>query len=161
MSNRVSDDIVDVIAEKWEGSAGQLYVHAQAMARELQSLRRSGTEAVAWRIEFDDGRYRVTVARAVMEREREVKGVRIIPLYASPGKGSDVGVKELVWPDGEPKSRFKAMSGLVEYTIARSGEGSYWWGASTEPWGGQCSTLDEAKAAAQADYETRIRSTLK
>ncbi len=97
-------------------------------------------------------------------------------LTALPNTGDGVGVRELEWPEGEPKTRLRCRAtGPYCYTIVRAGENVYRWActdvwvrADAAPaghspdgrWSEICTTLDEAKAAAQADYETRIRSVL-
>ena len=83
-------------------------------------------------------------------------------------------VRVLEWPDRDPKTRLTCKpTGPYCYTIVRAGEGVYRW-ACTDVWihtdaapmghspdgrwSDVCRTLDEAKAAAQADYEKRVLS---
>lgn len=73
-------------------------------------------------------------------------------------------VKTLEWPNECPKGRRVAGKGLLEYCIAHYGgdvgDPVYRWAAPSSSWSEPLYTFEAAKAAAQADFESRIRSTL-
>lgn len=79
---------------------------------------------------------------------------------------TDVEVKKLEWPPQCPRGqRVHNRPALVEYTIAHYGGDSgsdtvYRWASIKAAWSGALDSYDEAKAAAQADFEQRIRSAL-
>lgn len=71
-------------------------------------------------------------------------------------QAAEVAIKPLAWRDGDGAYAFSEIT-QKNYSIAFE-EGKYWaaWDARLRPF----DTLDAAKAAAQSDYETRIRSAL-
>lgn len=77
--------------------------------------------------------------------------------YRSSDKGEVV--KPLEWGEWSQGGFIANMNGLLEYSIAR---GQVHWRVyvGKHHYLGAFDTLEEAKAAAQADYETRIRSAL-
>lgn len=93
--------------------------------------------------------------------------VSIAPLFAhpAPSTGEVVKVKPLKWPETITRGhRIKSMGGLVQYTIAHYGSTGlpalFRWAGPGDSWSEALRTYEEAQAAAQADYEARIRSAL-
>ena len=96
---------------------------------------------------------------------------RVLTAALDTGKveGVAVKVKPLRWEEGEG-DRLRARIGDREYLLNLTSDGETWAGSTRVysecnlTWGNiqNCSfvTLEEAKAAAQADYERRILSTL-
>ena len=79
--------------------------------------------------------------------------------------GDAVAVKPLEWPPRCPLGqRVHNRPALVNYTIAHYGgdvgEPVYRWAEAHSPWSEPLQSYEAAKAAAQADYERRIRSAL-
>ncbi|NTE87258.1 hypothetical protein [Agrobacterium rubi] len=91
-------------------------------------------------------------------------GVREVRnLYAQPPQiAPAVAVRALEWDDrGETiRDRFKAPSILGDYYVAREKSGLFSWRTYLLHGSIIVGNADEAKAAAQADYEARIRSAL-
>jgi hypothetical protein len=74
-----------------------------------------------------------------------------------------VSVKPLVWShrNDQPAYEVCADCPFGRYAISPAGEHGYGWKQPRQNvWSGFLPTCDEAKAAAQADYEARIRSAL-
>jgi hypothetical protein len=74
-----------------------------------------------------------------------------------------VKVKPLVWShrNDQPAYEVCADCPFGRYAIAPAGEYGYGWKQPRQNvWSGYLPTCDEAKAAAQQDYEARIRSAL-
>ncbi|WP_338633838.1 hypothetical protein [Afipia carboxidovorans] len=76
-----------------------------------------------------------------------------------------VTVKPLEWPPRCPRGqRVHNRPALVNYTVAHYGgdvgDAIYRWAEAHSPWSDPLPTYEAAKAAAQADYEQRIRSAL-
>jgi hypothetical protein len=95
--------------------------------------------------DFTRDEYLMAAELLELRSKREVEGER---------------VKALIWPKPvSPGSRITSGGGLLMYTIRQLPEGCRWYrteeGPMSEPM-----DLDAAKAAAQADYEQRIRSAL-
>jgi len=80
-------------------------------------------------------------------------------LRSFPGWRTDV--KPLEWPATCRLGRRVHTDGsnLATYTIAHYGS-IYRWASDMGSWSDPLATYDEAKAAAQADFESRIRSAL-
>lgn len=79
--------------------------------------------------------------------------------------GIGVKVRELEWPPRCPRGqRVHNRPALVNYTVAHYGgdvgDAIYRWAEAHSPWSDPLPTYETAKAAAQADYETRILSAL-
>lgn len=81
----------------------------------------------------------------------------IIPLYAhpAPAESAQVKVKPLEWQLFDNGDAY-AASAITTYFAKKDGT----WGVRNGSFNGAGENLDEAKAAAQADYESRIRATL-
>lgn len=131
---------------------------------ELQSLRSASGEVVAWRRPVFKGfESRVTEWKETAD-QWEADGFPVTPLYAHPVQG--VGVKPLEWQlIGPVGSDLLAETVIGEYTINRdnlSAGGAYnlWVAGADDDTFADYATLAEAKDAAQADFNTRIRSAL-
>lgn len=79
--------------------------------------------------------------------------------------GVGVKLKPLEWPPRCPRGqRVHNRPALVNYTVAHYGgdvgDAIYRWAEAHSPWSDPLPTYEAAKAAAQADYEQRIRSAL-
>lgn len=113
-------------------------------------------EPVAWRYRSDgkaiwnycEGSYPRGVGAEIVQ-----------PLYASP-PSAGVKVKPLEWQACQNDIHHANPDWLFcGYVIARTGERVTWRPSESDEWR-ESASLDEAKAAAQADYEARIRASL-
>ncbi len=87
---------------------------------------------------------------------------RSFPVYDRPQRPApSVAVKALDW---EANGEGWRGCGSIIYDVYPVAEGEGWWAALSMagylPFRERCKSPEEAKAAAQADYETRIRSAL-
>ncbi|MGQ3080640.1 MULTISPECIES: hypothetical protein [Rhizobium/Agrobacterium group] len=84
-------------------------------------------------------------------------------LYAEPQPAPSVAVKDLEWSprNDQPQYEVCADTPFGRYKTSNKGEYGFGWMQPRQTvWSGFLPTLEEAKAAAQADYEARIRSAL-
>lgn len=137
---------------------------AQAMAEKLEAAL-SAAEPVAWVYEDElPGNYPYDA----MFPYSKVDGVRLFPIFGPLQPAPSVAVKALEWDEfsTELKRHFQSNTILGQYQIAYLGEFECWQLYSPQKsstWKENFSrhkSSDEAKAGAQADYESRIRSAL-
>lgn len=120
--------------------------------------------AVAWTTAEELERLEHSQTRGLYELGRVksfIHGFRAIPLYlTSPINPvpAGVGVKKLEWIN-EDQRWAEAPSLVGLYRIGVGDDGVYWFLSGTQK-RHRCESISAAKAAAQADYETRIRSAL-
>lgn len=96
---------------------------------------------------------------------RNVIGYRVYDPNSvfAPQPAPSVAVKELEWSprNDQPQYEVCADTPFGRYKTSNKGEYGFGWMQPRQTvWSGFLPTLEEAKAAAQADYEARIRSAL-
>lgn len=75
-------------------------------------------------------------------------------------KAAGIAVKPLEWVERPWAARQWAASSVAGDYFAGESDGKFYWNKLMEPGNGVAS-IKEAQAAAQADYEQRIRSALR
>jgi Lar family restriction alleviation protein len=85
-------------------------------------------------------------------------------LTAAPQPAPAVGIKPLEWPAECPRGRRvngSGLNGTLIYCIVHHGAPYiYQWAAASSPWSEPFESYEAATAAAQSDYEFRIRAAL-
>lgn len=138
---------------------------AAALERALQAISHmgEGEKAVAWRVkDYADGW--MVFSRLWQAEEFASNGNLLQPLYlhSAPAGESEIRVKALIWiEDGTGHWKSGAASiGSYHIVATATDEFDLRMSWSFMASGGIFSSIDEAKAAAQADYEARIRSAI-
>ena len=157
---------------KHGGANGNLELVSRAALTAAPAARPSEA-AVAWRwrwlnknkVPFEDLWFFTDDEQTAKARQRR-DDTQIEPLYVSPSTiAVGVAVKPLTWreyadgDDGFLSLEAASVVGGFEAWRMRT-DGLCYWRRMGEAEKTLASSIDEAKAAAQADYETRIRSAL-